>query len=99
MAGTRQSRIVSFGLLIVLLIGGLVATNSLRPTVTSGSGVPGTTAIRHVVVIMKENQAFDHYFGTFPGVEGIASAVPLPCGQAGSLSPLWLNSAWAPVRP
>src|SRR5438876_3184130 len=81
MAGTRSNRIVSLGLLIALLIGGLVATNSLRPTVTSESEVPGTTPIRHVVVIMKENHAFDNYFGTFPGVYGTPSAMSLPDGR------------------
>ena len=81
MAGTRWNRIVSLGLLIALLIGGLVATNSLRPTVTSESEVPGTTPIRHVVVIMKENHAFDNYFGTFPGVYGTPPAMSLPDGR------------------
>ena len=27
--------------------------------------------INHVVIIMQENRSFDHYFGTFPGAEGI----------------------------
>ncbi len=27
--------------------------------------------IKHVVVIMQENRSFDHYFGTFPGADGI----------------------------
>jgi len=27
--------------------------------------------LQHVVVIMQENRSFDHYFGTFPGAEGI----------------------------
>jgi phospholipase C len=27
--------------------------------------------IRHVVVIMQENRSFDHYFGTYPGADGI----------------------------
>lgn len=27
--------------------------------------------IKHVVIIMQENRSFDHYFGTFPGAEGI----------------------------
>jgi len=38
-------------------------------------------AIRHVVVIMQENRSFDHYFGTFPGVDGIAmqAGAPTPC--------------------
>jgi phospholipase C len=37
--------------------------------------------IQHVVVIMQENRSFDHYFGTFPGAEGIpmAGGVPTVC--------------------
>ena len=27
--------------------------------------------IRYVFVIYQENRSFDHYFGTFPGAEGI----------------------------
>ena len=99
MSGTRRSRIVSFGLLIALLIGGLTVTNSLRPTATSKSEVPGTTPIRHVVVIMKENHAFDNYFGTFPGVDGISSAVSLPDGRGGFVSLHWVNTTWTPDLP
>src|SRR2546425_13362922 len=99
MAGTRQNRIVSLGLLIALLIGGLVATNSLRPTVTSETEVTGTTPIRHVVVIMKENHAFDNYFGTFPGVDGIPAGVSLPDGQGGNVTPHWINSTWTRELP
>ena len=84
MFGTRRSRIVSFGLLIALLIGGLTVTNSLRPTATSKSEVPGTTPIRHVVVIMKENHAFDNYFGTFPVL--MASHQPFRCPTVGEAS-------------
>jgi phospholipase C len=27
--------------------------------------------IKHVIIIMQENRSFDHYFGTFPGADGI----------------------------
>jgi phospholipase C len=30
--------------------------------------------IKHVVIIMQENRSFDHYFGTYPGADGIAMA-------------------------
>src|SRR5207302_8596523 len=49
--------------------------------------------------IMKENHAFDNYFGTFPGVDGIPSAVSLPDGQGGSMSPHWIDTAWTPDLP
>jgi phospholipase C len=41
----------------------------------------GIHKIRHVVVIMQENRSFDHYFGTFPGADGIPmkNGVPTIC--------------------
>lgn len=37
--------------------------------------------IKHIIVIMQENRSFDHYFGTFPGVDGIpmVNNVPTVC--------------------
>ncbi len=56
----------------------------------------GSTPIDHVVVIMKENHAFDNYFGTFPGADGIPPNVSLPDGSGGNVSPHWLGttSTW-----
>jgi phospholipase C len=34
---------------------------------------PGLDKIRHIVFIVKENRTFDHYFGTFPGANGVTS--------------------------
>ncbi len=34
--------------------------------------------IKHVVIIVKENHAFDNYFGKFPGVEGDPNLAPAP---------------------
>ena len=31
----------------------------------------GISKIKHVVVLMQENNSFDHYFGTYPGVNGL----------------------------
>ncbi len=48
----------------------------------AGAGAnAGLHRIRHVVVIMQENRSFDHYFGTFPGADGIAmrASVPTEC--------------------
>ncbi len=35
----------------------------------------GFPKIQHVVMIMQENRTFDHYFGTYPGADGIPPAV------------------------
>ena len=42
---------------------------------------PIDRSIKHVVIIMQENRSFDHYFGTFPGADGIpmANGVPTAC--------------------
>ncbi len=54
--------------------------------------VPTVTPIQHVVVIMKENHAFDNYFGTFPGADGLPPNVSLPDRTGGTVSPHWLTS-------
>jgi phospholipase C len=45
-------------------------------------GPSGLQKIQHIVIIMQENRSFDHYFGTFPGAEGIPmddAGVPTVC--------------------
>ena len=56
--------------------------------------VDAATPIQHFVIIMKENHAFDNYFGTFPGVDGLPPNVTLPNGQGGTVSPAWISSTW-----
>jgi len=34
--------------------------------------------VEHVVILMQENRAFDHYFGTLAGVRGFGDRFPLP---------------------
>ncbi|WP_127167274.1 phosphocholine-specific phospholipase C [Xanthomonas euvesicatoria] len=34
--------------------------------------------LRHVVILMQENRAFDHYFGALPGVRGFGDRFPIP---------------------
>ncbi|MGI8741359.1 MAG: alkaline phosphatase family protein [Bryobacteraceae bacterium] len=38
---------------------------------------PGLEKIKHFVFIMQENRSFDHYFGTYPGAEGLPPGVCL----------------------
>jgi len=44
-------------------------------TRTSTQAAPGEgiQKIQHIVFIIKENRSFDHYFGTFPGADGVTS--------------------------
>ena len=65
----------------------------------------GLEKIKHVVLFMQENRAFDHYFGTMPGVRGFQDPnvhiskhtgkdvfhqpVSKSMWNGGSLQPLW----------
>ncbi|TAN05572.1 MAG: phospholipase C, phosphocholine-specific [Rhodanobacteraceae bacterium] len=42
------------------------------------TGHPSLTDIEHVVIFMQENRAFDHYFGSLPGVRGYGDPRPMP---------------------
>ncbi|HEV1998009.1 MAG TPA: alkaline phosphatase family protein [Candidatus Dormibacteraeota bacterium] len=60
-----------------LLIGALTSAAawaiSGSPGGTARVATPtGIHAIKHVIVLMQENRSFDHYFGTYPGVDGLA---------------------------
>jgi len=54
---------------------GSPATGPSGPSATvepTGDPAPrGIKKIEHVIFVVQENRSFDHYFGTFPGAEGI----------------------------
>jgi phospholipase C len=67
-------------------------------------GEAGSIAdVRHVVILMQENRAFDHYFGSLPGVRGFRDRHPVPlagggdvwrqAGEAGEVRPFHLDAA------
>ncbi len=64
-----------FSLLALFLLLALTFSSSsfASPAHPAHPDAPGKTIspIKHVVVIMEENQTFDNLFGTFPGVNGI----------------------------
>ncbi len=55
-----------------------IAPSSTPTTVPVSSVNTGIHKIKHVIVIMQENRSFDHYFGTFPGADGIPMKNGLP---------------------
>ncbi len=61
--------------------------------------MPGTTPILRVIVIIKENHAFDNYFGTFPGADGLPPNVSLPDGSGGFVEPHWMGATSSPDLP
>ena len=62
----------------VALLVGLLAKPTNPESAGSESGIH---KIKHVIVIMQENRSFDHYFGTFPGADGLSmkDGVPAVC--------------------
>jgi len=48
---------------------------------------PAIHKIKHVVMIVQENRSFDHYFGTYPGADGIPAGVCVPDPRGGCVRP------------
>src|SRR3989442_1907010 len=67
--------------------GTVIATAIVGTLATATGALPQARAsadihsIKHIVVIMQENRSFDHYFGTYPGANGIPmrGGVPTVC--------------------
>ena len=53
-----------------------------------------STPIQHIVILFQENHAFDNYFGTYPGANGLNSSIALPVkkGSNVTVSPFHLSS-------
>ncbi|MGQ0670736.1 MAG: alkaline phosphatase family protein [Actinomycetota bacterium] len=49
--------------------GGAAEPSNSSPTPSTGP--QGAEKIEHLIFIVQENRSFDHYFGTYPGAEGI----------------------------
>ncbi len=49
--------------------------------------------LKHVVIIVQENRSFDHYFGTYPGADGIPAGVCVPDPQQGGCQRPYHNPA------
>jgi phospholipase C len=66
----------------------------LTPALGATPNTSGTTTpIKHVFIFVEENHTFDNYFGTYPGVNGIAYAKPQPGPNSTTFSPVELNRA------
>ena len=69
MIGPVRSRALLLFAVSLLLVAG--CGGSSRRETPGRSARAGIHKIRHVIVIMQENRSFDHYFGTYPGADGI----------------------------
>ncbi|WP_028079529.1 phosphocholine-specific phospholipase C [Solimonas soli] len=72
------------------LAGGAVLAGTLPPSIRRALAIPANNRkgtiedVEHVVILMQENRAFNHYFGTLPGVRGFGDriTIPLPDGRS-----------------
>jgi phospholipase C len=81
--------LLALGVAIVVAVAAACngASHPATPAPTATQVRPGTAVsaglakIRHIIVIMQENRSFDHYFGTFPGADGLTfdNGVPTQC--------------------
>jgi phospholipase C len=75
-----------------LLAGATAAAAGLPPAIARALAISAhvrTGTIRdveHVVILMQENRAFDHYFGAMNGVRGFADRFPIPVADGEGLS-------------
>src|SRR6476646_1090794 len=81
-----------------------VATQSPSSGPTSGSPITtqshGLKTLKHLIFIVQENRSFDHYFGTYPGADGIPTkpdgsfsvCVPAPYQGGRCVSPYRTSS-------
>ncbi|MBD0741457.1 phosphocholine-specific phospholipase C [Streptomyces sp. CBMA152] len=73
--------------------GTAAALSALPDSLQQALAAPATGGslqdIRHVVVFMQENRAFDHYYGTMQGVRGFGdrNAIKLPSGRSAYYQP------------
>jgi phospholipase C len=66
-----------------------LAASAALPSSADAATPARLNDIDHVIVLMKENRSFDHYFGTLAGVRGFedASAMRLPNGNPVFMQP------------
>jgi phospholipase C len=53
-------------------------TSAFAQNAAEDTTTPDNNPIEHIVVIMQENRSFDHYFGTYPGANGIPEDACMP---------------------
>lgn len=96
-------RAVFAAMLLLLLTGSGTVSASASGTGTGTASTPPTrTPIEHFVYLMQGDRTFDHYFGTYPGAEGLPAqarqAIDPKHPDDGLVAPYPLHDA-TPVSP
>jgi len=85
--------------LVIALLG--VAAHPNLPGCPAMSSSGATSPVQHVFFVVKENHAFENYFGTYPGVVGDppVGAFPASYGSNRTVGPFALNASSTPDLP
>jgi phospholipase C len=87
-----------------VMFGGAAAA-ALLPAIARAAAIDadartGTIAdVEHVVILMQENRAFDHYFGALNGVRGFADRFPIPVSADATVWTQGDKPGSAPLSP
>ncbi|MEV6107280.1 phosphocholine-specific phospholipase C [Streptomyces sp. NPDC051940] len=71
------------------LAGGTAAFTALSGSIARAASIPATRSagtiqdVEHIVVLMQENESFDHYLGTLRGVRGFGDPRPVVLSSTG----------------
>jgi phospholipase C len=60
---------------MALVLSGCSGLTSNQPDPVQASQVP-RSAVQHLIVVIMQNNSFDHLFGTYPGANGLSPSVP-----------------------
>jgi phospholipase C len=85
--------------------GGAAAAYTFPPVIQRALAIPANSRtgsiadVEHIVILMQENRAFDHYFGTLNGVRGFADPFPIPVPDSNGISGknVWLQPNQLPA--
>jgi phospholipase C len=61
-----------------MVLAGCPSSKGLETPLEERLETQAPAKIRHVIIIMQENRSFDHYFGTYPGADGIPMEGSMP---------------------
>ncbi|HWO69500.1 MAG TPA: alkaline phosphatase family protein [Actinomycetota bacterium] len=67
----RRAAVVLSLALLSLLVGGSVRGPAQAPPARAQAEPEGIFKLDHLIFVVQENRSFDHYFGTFPGADGL----------------------------
>jgi phospholipase C len=81
---------------VLKVLGGGAVASAVLPSLSRFSAAAAPPAdflaglrdnVDHIVVFMQENRSFDHYFGLYPGADGLPDCVALPDGNGAFYGP------------